>query len=158
MTSIRRTPVGAKGRLTLGSAFLWVGLAACSDAPTDTTLETFAGEWCTFQALTSQDVPIANKVWIGLTLIEQAGQVFGTGTISAPNDDAIIPSRFAGTVTGLTALIDRSDIPQAELAGPPLTLNLTREGNRDLRGTVSGDPAFNGSIHLVRLGPRCFTP
>jgi hypothetical protein len=135
-----------------------LAVSGCSSDLTNTTLETFSGEWCTFQALTSQDLPAPGKVWVGLAVVEQGGEIFGTGSIRAPNETEIIPSRYFGTVTGLTAVIDRTNIPDAEVAGPALTLTLTRDGDRDLRGTISGDAAFNGPIHLVRLGPRCFVP
>jgi hypothetical protein len=137
----------------LGGALL---LASCVSGTTDLGLESFQGEWCTLEGLASSNDPAPGVSFVGMVLFEEAGQVFGTGSVSRPGDDEIIPSRYSGTVSGRSATILRSDLESAEEPGPVFTLTLTREGERDLVGTMSGDPSFEGPAHLVRLGPRCF--
>jgi hypothetical protein len=143
----------ARRTAVLGAALL---LASCVSGTTDLGLETFQGEWCTLRGLASSNEPAPGVSFVGMVLFEEAGQVFGTGSISRPGDDEIIPSRYSGSVSGRTATILRSDLDEVEEPGPVFTLTLTREGERDLIGTMTGDPSFEGSAHLVRLGPRCF--
>jgi hypothetical protein len=151
-SSASRPP--ARRTLLLGGVLLL--LSSCVSGATDLGLESFQGEWCTLRGLASSNNPAPGISFVGMVLFEEGGQVFGTGSVSRPGDDEILPSRYSGTVSGQTASILRTDLEDGEVPGPVFTLNLTRQGVRDLVGTMTGDPSFEGSIHLVRLGPRCF--
>jgi hypothetical protein len=132
-------------------------LASCVSGVTDNQLDTVAGEWCTLRGLASSNAPVTGIPFVGMVIFSESGQVFGQGSVSRPDDEAVIPSRYEGTVTGRSTEILRTDLQEEEEPGPVFTLSLTLdEGGRDLVGTMSGDPEFEGAIHLVRLGPRCF--
>lgn len=148
---LRRGP-SALALLTLA------GLAAC-DTATSGELDTFAGEWCTLRGLGTDDFPLPGVAYVAMTLFVQAdGRLLGTGSTSPPDTETIFPARYRGDIlSDGDGLIQVSDLEEeTEDPGPVFSMQLTREGVRDLVGTVTGDPAFAGPIHLVRLGPRCF--
>ncbi len=138
----------ASGSLTL--------LASCISGTTDGQLLTFSGEWCTLRGLAPSGFPAPGVSYVGMVSFQESGQLSGTGSTSYPDSETIYPARFSGTVVGRDASISVSDLTPGETPGPQFTMELRLEGERDLIGTMTGEPGFEGPIHLVRLGPRCF--
>lgn len=135
-----------------------LAVAAC-DTPTSGELDTFAGEWCTLRGLGTDDLPIAGVGYIAMTLIMDAGgRLLGSGATSPPSTDSIYAARYRGDLlSDGRGRIEVSDLDEeTETPGPVFTMELTRDGVRDLVGTATGDARFAGPVHLVRLGPRCF--
>jgi hypothetical protein len=133
-----------------------ITLSGCVSS-TEGVLDTFAGEWCTLRGLGTNSMPVPGIAYVGMTLLEEGGVVYGSGSTSRPGSDVIYPARFRGDVTGGQAVITVSDLADAPtVPGPHFVLQLRGDGPRDMVGTMSGDPDFTGPITLVRLGPRCF--
>lgn len=142
-----------------GGIFLGVVLAASGCiSNTSGELDTFAGEWCTLRGLGADALPVPGVAYVGMTLFEQTGmEVTGSGSTSRPASDTLFPARYFGVISGGVAEITVTDLDElTENPGPQFVMALRGDGARDLVGTMSGDPDFNGPIHLVRLGPRCF--
>ena len=133
-----------------------ITLSGCVSS-TEGVLDTFAGDWCTLESLGTDGFPVPGIAYVGMSLLEENGVVYGSGSTSRPGSSIIHPARFRGEVTGGEALITASDPDETtERPGPRFTLRLRGTGPRDMSGTMSGDPDFAGPITLVRLGPRCF--
>lgn len=131
-------------------------LVGCSGDVTDPSLTSVVGEWCTLRGLGANNLPAPGVSFMGVVLLQEGMALFGTGSVSRPDDDEIIPSRYSGSLSAGTVMLDRTDLEAGRPApGPVFTLSLQLDG-RDLVGTASGDPDFTGPVHLVRLGPRCF--
>ena len=161
-TPASRRRNGAGRSLSVRRAGLLLGtglaLAACG-SPTQGELDTFAGEWCTLRGLGNDNLPVPGIPYVGMTMIEQAdGRLLGTGSTSPPDTDSIFPASYRGDVQPSgRGLVEVGDLDAAtEAPGPQFTMDLAKDGVRDLVGTLSGDRGFVGTIHLVRLGPRCF--
>jgi hypothetical protein len=94
---------------------------------------------------------------VGIRLFDEGGVLTGSGSTKRPGSDTIYPSRFLGTKEDGRAVLEVTDLdPDAVDKGPAFTLVLRIVGDRDLEGTISGEPGMSGPITLVRLGPRCF--
>jgi hypothetical protein len=131
-------------------------LAGCSFT-TEGQLQTYAGEWCTLRGLGSNGLPRTSDRYVGLTLFDEGGVLGGTGSTKRPGSDVIHQSRFLGGKEGEQAVLDVTDLdPEAEEKGPVFTLVVHLVGERDMEGTITGEPGMAGPITLVRLGPRCF--
>lgn len=133
-----------------------VPLAGCSFT-TQGQLQTYAGEWCMLRGLGSNGLPRTSDRYVGLTLFDDGGVLAGTGPTKRPGSDVIHQSRFQGGKDGQQAVLDVTDLdPEAEEKGPQFTLVVRLVGERDMEGTITGEPGMAGPITLVRLGPRCF--
>lgn len=148
-----------RGRLFFLSTALVAaaGLAAC-DITSSGELDTYAGEWCTLGGIGSDDLPVPGIPYISATLlVETNNRIVGSGATSRPTSDTLFPARFAGDILSDRAILLVTDLdPDTEEQGPVFTLEIMRDGDRDLQGTMYGDVGFEGSIRLVRIGPRCF--
>jgi hypothetical protein len=144
-------------RLTLLAGALLFALVSCVTGTEEGQLMTFAGEWCTLQGLGSGSMPLNNIPYVGMVAFQEGSGVLGSGSVSRPRDEEIIPMRYAGTIQGMTATIQATVLEPGAAQGPQFVMELTLDGVRDLVGTMRGDPDFTGPLHLVRLGPRCFS-
>jgi len=151
-----RSPRPTK-RLMLFAGSLLFALGGCVTGTEEGQLMTFAGEWCTLRGLGSGSMPLNNIPYVGMVAFQQGPGVVGSGSVSRPGDEEIIPMRYRGTVQGTTATIQATELEPGDVQGPQFVMELTLDGIRDLVGTMQGDPDFTGPIHLVRLGPRCFS-
>lgn len=127
---------------------------ACVSA-TEGQLSGVAGEWCTLRGLASSGFPPVSKAYAGMILLQEGGQLFGTGSSKRAGEETLWETRFSGDLTGDVVTLVGADLTDTlSVPGPAFTLRLRVDGVRDLVGTASGD--LEGPITLVRLGPRCF--
>lgn len=137
--------------LTLPPLLLWAGCVT----PTDADDFRFAGDWCTLRTIGSNGLPVPNLAHIGGLLIQEGNRVVGSGAVKRAGDTVLWPSRYEGDAVGerlqltVTPLEDNPDAPR-------FSLDLVRRSANEMSGPASGDPGFQGTITLVRLGPRCF--
>jgi len=144
-------------RVLLLSFLALAPLAGCSWLTTEGELQTYAGEWCTLRGLGASGLPRTSDRYVGLRLFDEGGTLNGTGSTKRPGSDVIHLSRFRGSREVGQAVLEVTDLdPEAEDKGPVFTLVVRLVGERDMEGTISGDPGMAGPITLVRLGPRCF--
>jgi hypothetical protein len=153
----RRPPVRSRRYLWALAAPVILGLGGCVTGTEEGQLMTFAGEWCTLRGLGTASLPLNGIPYVGMVAFQEGLGVLGSGSVSRPGDDEIIPMRYTGTVEGNRAVIQARELDPGEVQGPQFVMELALDGVRDLIGTMHGDPDFSGPIHLVRLGPRCFT-
>lgn len=143
-------------RVLLLASVALASLAGCSFS-TEGQLQTYAGEWCTLRGLGSKGLPRTSARYVGLTLFDDGDALVGTGSTKRPDSDVIHASRFAGSKQEGQAVLEVTDLdPEAADKGPVFTLVVHLVGERDMEGTITGEPGMAGPITLVRLGPRCF--
>lgn len=130
--------------------------AGCVTGTEEGQLMTFAGEWCTLRGLGAESLPRAGVPYVALVAFQEGGGILGSGSISRPGDDEIVAMRYTGTIQGNTATIQATELEPGEELSVQFSMEMQLDGVRDMVGTMQGDPDFNGPLHLVRLGPRCF--
>jgi hypothetical protein len=116
----------------------------------------FAGDWCTPGTLGNNNLPLTAPPHIGGVFFQEGERVVGSGAVKRAGDNTLWPSRYAGDIVGERLLLEVTPL-QENPEAPRFAVDLDRRTANELVGPATGDPGFNGTITLVRLGPRCFS-